>query len=306
MKTKIKKKEILEKKKKENKKFLRYVKANQKYEKYQKAVLNSKSQKINHNNKKVQQTIKIKNKENVPNHVKRYDNIIEPSTFSKAYDFIFDKVVNDHVKNIFYDTHMLYCNFDLSTSYSNGKSYNIPINLIHSYYLDVIILVNEESEKWRNMVIENKIKRVMMYDKFEGIYYKEDLLNEQLRKYDLYIFDAAIRTKKYAHIISKIKKNNKTFTTLQLDEESFVDNIDNVIKRTYIDLNKGSTHSVPIGYLSLGKDKLFDNIKETTKIMLQFYEQKNISVVSINLRYVNMTIPVYIHVLKDGTTASYC
>lgn len=35
--------------------------------------------------------------------------------------------------------------------------------------------------------------------------------------------------------------------------------------------------------------------------MLQFYEQKKISVVSINLRYINMTIPVYIHALKDGT-----
>lgn len=33
-------------------------------------------------------------------------------------------------------------------------------NLIHSYYMDVIILVSDESEKWRNMVIENKIKRV--------------------------------------------------------------------------------------------------------------------------------------------------
>ncbi|VUZ96778.1 ribosomal protein L1, putative [Plasmodium vivax] len=308
MKTKAKKKEILEKKKKENKKFLRFVKTNQKYEKFQKAILNGKGPKLNHSNKKATQKIKIKSKESVPIHVKSFDNIIEPNTFSKAYDFIFDKVVNDHVKNLLYDTHMLYCNLDLSTSYNIGKAYNFPINLIHSYYMDVIILVSDESEKWRNMVIENKIKRVkkvITYDKFEGVYYKDDMLNEQISKYDLFIFDATIRTKKYAHIISRIKKNNKTFTTLQLDEDTFADSIDKVIRRTYTDLNKGSTHSVPIGYLSLGKDKLFDNIREATKGMLQFYEQKKMSVVSINLRYVNMTIPVYIHVLKDGVASDY-
>ncbi|CAA9988857.1 conserved Plasmodium protein, unknown function [Plasmodium knowlesi strain H] len=308
MKTKTKKKEILEKKKKENKKFLRFVKTNQKYEKFQKAILNAKGSQINHNNKKGTQKIKIKTKENMPIHVKTFENIIEPSTFSKAYDFIFDKVVNDHVKNLLYDTHMLYCNFDLSTIYNVGKAYNFPINLIHPYYMDVIIFVSDESEKWRNMVIENKIKRVkkvITYDKFEGVYYKEDMLKEQINKYDLFIFDASIRTKKYSHLISRIKKNNKNFTTLQLDEETFVDSVDKVIRRTYTDLNKGSTHSVPIGYLSLGKDKLFDNIRETTKGMLQFYEQKKMSVVSINLRYVNMTIPVYIHVLKDGIATEY-
>ncbi|SBT36808.1 hypothetical protein, conserved [Plasmodium ovale wallikeri] len=308
MKAKTKKKEIFEKKKKENRKFLKYVKTNQKYEKFQKAILNSKNQKINHNNKKVTQNGKIKNKEICVNNVKIYDKLIEPNTFSKAYDFIFDKVVNDEDKNILYDTHMLYCNFDLSTSYNIGKSSNFPINLVHSYYSDVIILVTENSEKWKNIIIENKlkkVKKVITYERFEDVYFKEDMLNELISKYDLYIFDSSIRTKKYSHVISKIKKNNKTFTTLQLNEETFVDTIDRAIKRTYTDLNKGSTHSVPIGYLSLGKEKLYDNIRETTKSMLQFYEQKKMSVVSINMRYINMTIPVYIHALKDGITSGY-
>ncbi|KAI4837049.1 ribosomal protein L1 [Plasmodium brasilianum] len=265
VKAKNKKKEIFEKKKKENIKFLKYVKTNQKFEKFQKAILNSKNQKINHNNKKLPPNIKIKNKDISCTSLKIYGDIIEPNTFSKAYDFIFDKVVNDQVENLFYDTHILYCHFDLSSSYNIGKSYNFPINLVHSYYSGVIIFVTENSEKWRNMIIENKLKRVkkvITYDKFEDVYYKEEQLNELIEKYDLYIFDSSLRTKKYTNMISKIKKTNKTYTTLQLNEDNFVDNIEKVVKRTYTDLNKGSTHSVPIGYFSLGKEKLYDNIKE--------------------------------------------
>lgn len=50
---------------------------------------------------------------------------------------------------------------------------------------------------------------------------------------------------------------------------------------------------------------VFTHPLRATKGMLQFYEQKKMSVVSINLRYVNMTIPVYIHVLKDGVASDY-
>ncbi|CRG94042.1 conserved Plasmodium protein, unknown function [Plasmodium gallinaceum] len=300
MKGKNKKKEIFEKKKKENKKFLDFIKANQKYEKFQKAILNNKSQKIN---KKVH-NIKLRNKTNL-SVFKTYD-IIEKSTFYKAYDFIVEKGLNDEIKNLFYDSYILYCNFDLSSSYNLGKYYNFSIDLTHSYYSDVILFVYENSEKWKKFILENKIKKikkVMTFDKFESVYYKEDLLNEITNRYDLYIFDSCIRTKKYTHLISKIKKNNKTFTTLQLNEETFVENINKVIRKTYTDLNKGSTHSVPIGYLSIGKEKLYDNIKEVAKFMLPFYEQKKVSVVSINLRYINMTIPLYIHALKYETNS---
>ncbi|CRG85381.1 conserved Plasmodium protein, unknown function [Plasmodium relictum] len=300
MKGKNKKKEIFEKKKKENKKFLEFIKANQKYEKFQKAILNSKSQKIN---KKIQ-NIKLKNKSSL-SIFKTYD-LIEKSTFYKAYDFIVEKGLNDEIKNLFYDSYILYCNFDLSSSYNLGKYYNFSIDLTHSYYSDVILFVYENSEKWKKFIIENKIKKikkVMTYEKFEAVYYKEDLLNEITNRYDLYIFDSCIRTKKYTHLISKIKKNNKTFTTLQLSEETFVENIDKAVKKTYTDLNKGSTHSVPIGYLNIGKEKLYDNIKAVAKFMLPFYEQKKVSVVSINLRYINMTIPLYIHALKYETNS---
>ncbi|CDU19143.1 ribosomal protein L1, putative [Plasmodium yoelii] len=303
MKTKIKKKEIFEKKKKENKKFLNYVKTNQKYENFQKAILNSKNQKLNNNIKKLHDTT-IKNKDIPSNNIKVNDQVIEPNTFSKAYNFIFDKVINSQPANIPIDTHMLYCNFDLSVTYNIGKSYNFPINLTHSYYSDVIILVTENGDKWKNMVIENKlkkVKKVITYDKLEDVYYRNDLLNDIVKKYDLYIFDSSTKAKKYGNLISKIKKYNKTYTTVQINEDNFVDTINRAIRRTYTDLNRGSTHSVPIGYLTLGKDKLYDNIKESAKVMLQFYEQKKISVVSINLRYINMTIPVYIHALKDGT-----
>ncbi|ETW47142.1 hypothetical protein PFMALIP_04811 [Plasmodium falciparum MaliPS096_E11] len=91
----------------------------------------------------------------------------------------------------------------------------------------------------------------------------------------------------------------RNFTTLQLNEDNFVEDVDKATRKAFADLNKGSTHSIPIGFLNLGKEKLYDNIQQATKRMLEFYEQKNVSVVSINLRYMSMTIPLYIHALKN-------
>ncbi|KYN95091.1 hypothetical protein PRSY57_1367300 [Plasmodium reichenowi] len=313
MKIKNKKKEILEKKKKENSKFLRYVKNNQKYEKFQKAILlNNKNQRLN---KKIHPNIKIKNNNNNNNNInensinlkKSDEYVIEQSTFYKAYNYIFDRgekeePLNEQQENLFYDSYLIYCNFDLSSIYNIGKHYNFSIELRHSYYSSVLILVNDNSDKWKKLAIENKlrkIRKIMTYDKFEAVYNKDDLINEITNKFDLYIFDASIRSKKYSHVISKIKKHNKNFTTLQLNEDNFVEDVDQATRKAFADLNKGSTHSIPIGFLNLGKEKLYDNIQQATKRMLEFYEQKNVSVVSINLRYMSMTIPLYIHALKN-------
>ncbi|KNG77931.1 hypothetical protein PFMG_04115 [Plasmodium falciparum IGH-CR14] len=114
MKIKNKKKEILEKKKKENSKFLRYVKNNQKYEKFQKAILlNNKNQRLN---KKIHPNIKIRNNNNNNNNInensinlkKSDEYVIEQSTFYKAYNYIFDRgekeePLNEQQENLFYD-----------------------------------------------------------------------------------------------------------------------------------------------------------------------------------------------------------
>ncbi|VWU49726.1 conserved protein, unknown function [Hepatocystis sp. ex Piliocolobus tephrosceles] len=323
MKVKTKKNEILAKKKVENEKFLKIAKTNEKYDKFKKAVLNGKNKKINNtnsncstnsssnneiSNKTIQEQKKIQKNKNVSNNAQRCENLIKENTFFNAYDYIFDKVTNSNSNEMYYIRRLLYCAFDISGKFSNGKAHHFPINLIHSYYESVIILVSENTEIWKNLVIDHKLKRVkkiMNYEHFETLCARDNILNDAIEKYDLFLFDSAIRAKIYANIVSKIKKKKRTFATIPLNRNSFVDNVEKIIRRTYTDLNNGCTHSVPIGRLTLGKEKLYENVKETTNHMLKFYEQKQISVLCISLRFLSIVIPIYVYALDNELYMNY-